>query len=310
MPAQTPWYVGVQVPLPPAPFVLTDTSGNPQDASGGTGTVVATVTLPDLTTSTPAVSRAGLGSYTANYTTTQAGHHIVTWSVPGTTPGSFTDSFEVQPALDTTIVSLAEAKEILHLTQTSQFDPVVQGYNSAITTWIEYVVGPCVQQAVIEVLPADGTEIALSKPPVISLTSWTTTPSFLASSGIAVPSPPSPMFPMRVYGITYPTTALSLDPARGIVRHQAGLPFIFGSYVWQYQAGRPVIPNNVYEAAKIALKHVYAVERGGQAGGTQAGYGESEAAAVSTGFGFAVPNRAIQLLTPTPSAIVQRAAIA
>jgi len=308
MPAQTPWYVGVQVPLPS--FTLTDVTGNPQDASGGTGTVVATVTLPDGTTSLPAVTRIGVGLYNATYTTTQAGHHIVTWSAPGTTPGSYTDTFEVQPALDTTIVSLAEAKEILHLTGTVQFDMVIQGYNSAITSWIEYVVGPCVVQSVVEVLPHDGIVVALSKPPVISLTSWTATPTFLANSGIAVPSPPSPMFPMRVYGITYPTTALSLDPARGLVTHQAGLPFIFGSYVWQYQAGRPFIPNNVYEAAKIALKHLYAVERGGQAGGTQAGYGESETSAVSTGFGFAVPNRAVELLTPTPSAIVQRAAIA
>jgi hypothetical protein len=305
VPNHTPWYVGVQVPLA---YTLTDSSGNPQDASGGTGTVVATVTLPDLTTSPPAVSRTGLGNYAANYTTTQTGHHFVTWAVPGTVPGSYTDTFEVQPPLDTTIVSLAEAKEILKLGSTAQFDPVVQGYNSAITEWVQYVCGPVVQQAVAEVLPADGLVVALSQFPVLSLTSWVSPPSWLAASGIPVPVPASPMFPMRVYGITYPTAALSLDPKRGLVRHQAGLPFIFGDYVWQYQAGRPVIPNGIYEACKIALKHVYAVERGGQAGGTQAAYGESEAAAVPTGFGFSVPNRAIQLLQPSSGP--QRAAIA
>lgn len=308
MPATTPWYVGVQVPLS---YTNTDSSGNPQDASGGTGTVVFTVTLPDGTTATPAASHVGAtgsGQYSALYTTTQAGHH--TWNVviPGTTPGAYTDTFEVQPATDATIVSLAEAKEILKLTGTAQFDPVIQGYNGAITNWIEYVVGPVIQQTIVEVLPADGVDQALSKPPVISLVNWTTTPAFLAGSGIAVPAPPSPMFPMRVYGITYPGSALSLDPARGIVRHQAGLPFIFGSYVWQYLAGRPVIPWGIYEAAKIALKHLYAVERGGQAGGTQAAYGESEAQAVQTGFGFLVPNRALQLLMPF--SVVQRAAIA
>jgi hypothetical protein len=149
----------------------------------------------------------------------------------------------------------------------------------------------------------------LSKPPVISLTSWTVTPSFLAGSGIAVPSPPSPMYPMRVYGITYPTSALSLDPARGLVRHQSMLPFIFGDYVWQYQAGRAVIPAGIYEAAKITLKHLYAVERGPGGGGTQAGgYGESEAAATATPFGFAVPNRAIEMLDPFRG--TQRAAVA
>lgn len=308
MPAQTPWYVGVQVPVPPNPFVLTDSNGNPADASGGTGAVVATITLPDGTTSTPAVSRSGLGTYAATYTTTQAGHHIVVWAVPGTTPGSYTDTFEVQPALDGTIVSLAEAKEILKLGATAQFDPVIQGYNAAITNWVEYVCGPVVQQTVIEVLPADGVDMALSQFPVVALVNWTTTPTFLAGSGIPVPVPASPMFPMRVYGITYPGSALSLDPKRGIVRHQAGLPFIFGSYVWQYTAGRPVIPNAIYEACKIALKHMYAVERGGQAGGTQAAYGETEAAASATGFGFSVPNRAVELLQPFSGPM--RAAIA
>ena len=111
MPATTPWYVGVQVPVPPAPFVLTDTTGNPQDA---TGAVVVTITLPDGTTATPAVTHAGLGTYQATYTTTQPGHHIVSWSAAGTTPGAYTDTFEVQPSTDQTIVSLAEAKEILH----------------------------------------------------------------------------------------------------------------------------------------------------------------------------------------------------
>jgi hypothetical protein len=308
MPAATPWYVGVQVPLT---FTLTDSNGTAQNASGGTGTVVATVTLPDGTTSLPAVSApGGTGVYAAVYTTTQVGHHIVTWAVPGTTPGSYTDTFEVQPALDTTLVSLAEAKEILKLTATAQYDPVVQGYNSAITAWIESVVGPCVQRTVVEVLPADGLAQALSQPPVISLTPWVSTPFFLANSGIPIPSPASPMYPMRIYGITYPAAALSLDPYRGIVKHQSGLPFIFGDYAWQYLAGRAVVPSSAYEAAKIALKHLYGVERGGQPGGTQAGYGSSEAEGVQTGFGFAVPNRAIQLLTATPGSGAYRAAVA
>lgn len=61
-----------------------------------------------------------------------------------------------------------------------------------------------------------------------------------------------------------------------------------------YWAGRKVIPWGIYEAAKITLKHVWAVERGGVA--QDASFGESETTPV--GVGFAVPNRAVQLLTP------------
>jgi hypothetical protein len=299
MPAATPWYVGVQVPLP---FTLTDSTGAAQDASGGTGTVVATVTLPDGTTSTPAVTHvgaAGSGQYQALYTTTQAGHHIITWAVAGTTPGSYTDSFEVQAATDPTIVSLAEAKEILKLS-TAQYDLQVQGHNAACTDVIEYYCGPVVQRTIIEELPSHGTEMFLSKPPVLQLLAWTVLPAQFSAQGITLPSPPSPMLRTRLYGLEYPLTQLHVDNERGIVTHTGGLPFIYCAYAWQYSAGRVIIPAGIYEAAKVILKHLYAVERGGQAGGTQAAYGESET--TMTPLGFAIPNRAFEMMRPQMAA--------
>jgi hypothetical protein len=286
MPATAPWYVGAVVPLP---FTNTDMTGAPQNAT----TVVVTVTQPDGTIQTPTVTHGGTGVYTAAFTTTLVGHHTVSWvATDATYPGAFTDTFEVQSNLDPTIVSLAEAKDILHLTGTTAFDAKIQGYNGAITNWIEYVCGPVVVQTVTERLPSTGVMQALSKPPVISLVAWTVAPPGLGGSGIVVPSPPSPMFPTMFFGIPYPLTQLYVDPRTGIVTHTSGLPFIYGSYLWQYQAGRLVIPFGIYEAAKIALKHLFMVERGG--GAVEAGDSET----VATGFGFAVPNRAVELLTP------------
>jgi len=309
VPSATPWYAGVQVPLA---FTLTDSVGNAQDASGGTGTVVATVTLPDGTTATPTVSHvgsAGSGQYAAVYTTSQPGHHIVTWSVPGTIPGSYTDSFEVQPATDQTIVSLAEAKEILKLTGTAQYDPVIQGYNGAVTSVVEYYCGPVVQQTVSETLPSHGTELMLSKPPVIALIPWASVPAQLVPLGITLPVPPSPMIRTRVYGIEWPMAQLYVDNERGIVSHTSGLPFFYCAYIWQYTAGRPIVPWNIYEASKVILKHLYAVERGGQPAGTQAAYGQSEAGVTMTPFGFAIPNRAIQLMRPSMGAASSMVAV-
>lgn len=294
MPAQTPWYTGVQVPLNPP--VNTDSAGVAQDASGGTGSVVFTVTLPDGTTSSPAPVHGATGVYTAVFTSTQPGHHIWSVTIPGTTPGSYTDSFEVQPATDQTIVSVAEAKEILKLTSTTQYDPVIAGYNGAVTVVTEYYCGPCVQQTIVEELPSHGTELMLSKPPVLALLPWTALPAQFAAQGITLPVPPSPMLRTRVYGIEWPLAQLHVDQERGIVTHTSGLPFFYCSYAWQYSAGRLIIPANIYEASKIILKHLFAVERGGQAGGTQAAYGQSEAGVTQTPFGFAIPNRAIELM--------------
>jgi hypothetical protein len=291
MPATSPWYQGAQVPLT---FPLTDTTGTPRNASL-LSSVVATVIAPDGTSSAPAVTNTTTGTYTAAYTTSQTGHHIVVWDCTDATyPGAFTDTFEVQAQQDPTIVSQAEAKEILHLTSTTEFDAIIQGYNAAATNWIEYVCGPVIQQTVTETLPARGTETILGRPPVLELVAWTQVPPELANLGITLPSPPSPMLRTRVYGIEWPLSQLYCDPRRGIVTHTSGLPFYYCSYVWQYLAGRLVIPAGIYEAAKIVLEHLFMVERGGAAGAATPGEDET----VATGFGFAVPNRALTLLQP------------
>lgn len=294
MPSTTPWYVGTQVPLT---WTSTDTSGAPHEAATATVTVVA----PDGTTSTPAVTHLGSGAYTATYTTAQAGHHVVSWAAAGTGgfADAFGDTFEVQALPDPTIVSLAEAKEILHLTTTTEFDSIIQGYNAAATGWIEYVCGPVVQQTITEELPVHGMETVLTKPPVLALVPWAAVPADLAALGIVLPDPPSPMIRTQVYGIEYPASQLHVDNARGIVTQTSRLPFFYGAYRWQYTAGRPVIPGGIYEAAKIVLEHLFMVERGGAAAGLTAGESED---ATMTGYGFAVPNRAVSLLMPYSAA--------
>jgi hypothetical protein len=300
VPAVTPWFAGAQVPVPP--FLLTDTTGAPQNAVGGLSRVTATVYLPDGTTVTPAVTNPSTGTYAAVYTSTQAGHHTVVWiSIDATYPGTFSDSFEVQPQQDATIVSLAEAKEILHQTASTANDAKIQGYNAAATNWIEWHCGPVVVQTVVERLPVGGLVVQLSKLPLISLTAWTTIPAQLATAGIVVPSPASPMFPTRMFGVSYPLSQLYADPVLGTVTHTSGLPFYYGEYLWQYQAGRPVIPAGIYEAAKIVLKQLWMVE----AAGTGTGTGTGDEETTMTPMGFAVPNRAIELLAPfaEPAAI-------
>lgn len=288
MPATSPWYQGAAVPLT---WTSTDTQGSPFE---GTTSVTLKVTAPDGTTSLPTVTHAGGGVYWVSFTSTQAGHHLVAWTA--TAPGladAFCDSFEVQPAQDGTIVSLAEAKEILQMTGTTDYDAVLQGYNAAATNVVEYMCGPVVRQTVTETIPSRGTVVCLSKPPVIGLQAWTQVPAELAATGITVASPPSPMLRTRLYGIEWPLDELYCDPRRGIVTHTSGLPFFYCAYVWQYQAGRVVIPAALYEAAKVILEHLYQVKRGG-VGAQDVAAGES----VTTlpGFGFAIPNRALELL--------------
>lgn len=289
MPATSPWFQGSVVPLS---WVNTDTAGNAQDAA----TVTLAITLPDGTMASPAptVEHDGLGQYSAQYTTVQAGHHVILWQAADATyPGAWADSFEVQPSADGTIVSLAEAKEILRLTGTTDQDAILQGYNASATRAIEHMCGPVVRQVITETIPAKGTVTILGKPPVIALQSWTQVPPELAGTGITVASPASPMLRTRLYGIEWPLEQLYCDPRRGIVTHTSGLPFFYCAYIWQYVAGRPVIPSSIYEATKIILEHLWQVKRGGTSAQDVAA---GQSVTVIPGIGFAIPNRALGLL--------------
>lgn len=291
-------YIGQPVPLT---FPLTDASGNPQQAVSTPP--VCTVTLPDLTTQTPAVTYAG-SQYTATGPSPQAGHYLVSWSCTDATyPGGMTDSYNVSGASELSILSLAESRRTLRIdpSDTSE-DDFIRDFSPAVTAVVEWYCGPVLQQAVTERLPAGGLTIQLSKPPVLGLTAWTTIPAALATAGIAIPNPPSPMFPTRVFGVSYPISQLYADPVLGTVNHTSGLPFYYGEYIWSYQAGRVVIPDCILDGSRAILRHIFGMERGG-AGGSASMAADEET--TDTPMGFAVPNRALELMTPEklPAAI-------
>jgi hypothetical protein len=295
-----PIYAGNPVPLT---FPLADANGNPVNAVATQP--VLTVTLPDLTTATPAVSNPGTGIYRAVYKTVQAGHHLVSWTcADATNPGGYADEFDVWSTASSNVLSLADAKGILSVAPgNTAYDDLIQKVNASITAWLEWYCGAIVPQTVTEELRVGGMVVQLSRPPVNSLVAWTSVPpQFAADTSRVVPTPPSPMYPVMVFGVTYPLSQLYCDVKKGTVRHTSGLPFYYGPYLWMYQAGYSLIPQGVRFAASVTLRHLYGLERGG-AGVAAAGAADEET--TQTPFGFAVPNRAIEALAPfeNPAAI-------
>jgi hypothetical protein len=303
VPASSPWYQGAAVPLT---WTSTDTDGNPFEAASPT----LTVTAPDGTTSSPPVTHNGSGSYSAAFTSTLAGHHLVAWSAAsGSNADAFSDSFEVQPASDPTIVSLAEAKEILQLAGTTSQDMLLQGYNAAASEVADYICGPVVTRQVTEVVRAQGRALVLSYAPVRTDLGTALDPSNRrdgsTTNGIVS------ITPLLTYGFMYDIAQLLVDPDTGIVRHLAGLPFFYSGdpYAqWKvtYWAGRKIIPAAVYQGCKIILEHLYMIKRGGAAAQDVA---SGESVTVVPGFGFAIPNRALELFN-TASGQASRAAFA
>jgi hypothetical protein len=294
----SPYDLGASVPPGDIVLQLEDGSGNPADPDDPP---VLTITLPDRTTATPGVSSVSTGSWALEdpWTVTQAGHHLWVWSWSGALVAAspVVDSFEVRESPDVTIIALSEAREILKIPDgDTSHDNDIRGYSTAITEWTEQKVGRVITRQVTEVVRAQGRVLTLGNPPVRTDlgTTLDTTNRRDGSTTNGLVS----ITPLLTYGFMYDISDLLVDEPTGIVRHVAGLPFFysgdpFAQFEAVYWAGRKVIPWGITEGCKIALKHLYAVERGG-APSRAVGYGESETTAI--GYGYAIPNRAAEMI--------------
>ena len=253
---------------------ITDAAGAP--ANGGT--VTLTVTQPDGTAypgSPFTVTPAPTGQYDKDVLTTQAGRLVGYWLSTGANAGSETQVFDVRPTSDPSIISLADAKKHLNIpaTRTTDDDEIL-AWVQAITAVVENRVGPVVPRTVVERVES-GYVLQLRKAPVLSVTSINT----WLNSG-------------TVYGVLN----LRIDADTGVVENMNGYPFTGGPFEVTYRAGRIVTPANVLQAVKIILKHLWETQRG--ASGLPLDNIAGDESVVINGFGYAVPNRALELLQP------------
>ncbi|WP_037605839.1 Ig-like domain repeat protein [Streptacidiphilus rugosus] len=261
-------------------FTATDTAGTPATPAG----ITVTVTLPDGSTATPTPQLVSTGVYQALYLTTQAGRHTYRWLAtgvpgPGVGVGALTDSFDVEPAVAGTVLSLQDCRDTLNVTSTAT-DAKIRTYSAAITGVLEKLCGPIVVRQVTERYLESGESevLMLRKTPVFQ------------PAGQAYPI--AAITPVLTYGVTYDVSLLTVDKSTGLLRHVAGIPFWNGPYDITYSCGRPVIPDNILTAARIILRHLWSLERGG-AGANSIGYPADDAVML---YGFSIPNRALELL--------------
>ena len=76
---------------------LTITVRNSSGVAANAGSVACTITQPDGTSSTPAVSNTGTGTYSAGFTPTQAGRHLIRWVATGANASSLPTSSTRSP---------------------------------------------------------------------------------------------------------------------------------------------------------------------------------------------------------------------
>ncbi|MGW4040469.1 hypothetical protein ACWEIM_30040 [Streptomyces sp. NPDC004778] len=251
-----------------------------QDPAGALTTAdaaVVTVTLPGGATVTPAATESapGTGRYLADYVSSVPGRHTVRWVFTGPAD-AYTDSFDVRPLAPPTILSLADAKRHLKLPPgRSDRDDEIRGWTESITRGIEGMCGPVVVRTVEERHEARrARSIALRHTPALELTSVTS---------------------VQPGGTGYAVDDLDLDPDTGMVRRLDG-GTLTGLLQFVYTAGRPIVSANITAAARIIVQHLWRTTQG--PGRPQLGTGDFDVTEPIAGFGYAIPNRALQLLEP------------
>lgn len=171
------------------------------------------------------------------------------------------------------LLTLVEAKAQLDI-QTASSDDELQAYIDAVTPVIERHVGPVETRPVTETIEGRGATMCLAQIPAVALVS--VTPALTAGG------------PLELSG-------LFLDAPKGIVYHRTGT---FAGTLWTvvYTAGRGAVPPTINLAARLLVAHLWRTQYGSARGG-----GGSDDYAVTEpvpGFGYAVPNRVLELLEP------------
>ncbi|MFB7711589.1 hypothetical protein [Streptomyces sp. NPDC056105] len=173
------------------------------------------------------------------------------------------------------MLTLAEAKAQLDI-ETGTDDVELQAYIDGLGPVIERYVGPVEIRTVTE--QVDGWKlIALTQAPVVSLVSLT---------------------PVLDGGLAVSLAEVTVNPDSGVVRRRDGAPFYGGPWTAVYSAGRVAeggdIPPTISLAARILLQHLWRTQYG-----SARGQGSADDFSVTEpipGFGYAVPNRVLQLL--------------
>ncbi len=133
----------------------------PDGALVTAATAALTITLPDGTTTRPPVPAADpVGVYTVDYVPEQAGRHLVRWQWTGPA-AAYTDAVDVRPADVPLILSLADARDHLRVSGTSQ-DENIRAWLEATTRCVEAIVGPVVRRTVVEDHDVSGWTLMLS----------------------------------------------------------------------------------------------------------------------------------------------------
>ncbi|MGW0647890.1 head-tail connector protein [Streptomyces umbrinus] len=174
------------------------------------------------------------------------------------------------------LLTLEEAKAQLDIDGTGD-DVELQAYIDALTAPIERHIGPVEVREFTETIEGRSASVCLSHIPAVALVS---------------------VEPAVDEGDALELSKLVLDGATGIVRYRGGT-FAGTLWRWVYTAGRTEEMPTINLAARILLQHLWRTQYGASRGLSAVGGGDDfNVTEPIAGWGYAIPNRVLQLLEP------------
>lgn len=233
--------------------------------------VTLTVTLPDGTTATPTVSNPSTGSYTATYTPAAAGRFTARWVATGTNACAYTTEFTVDDPALLSLVSLAEFKTHLNITATTSDDELRDTLTAATAAAEGWCNRALTRRSVTETYDGGTHALRLRTPVALSVTTVTENSVTVASTGWQLDSG----VVLRRLSGTSPST------------WTAGVGVVSVTYATGVQ-GRDL---DIARRGVLGIgKHLWDTQRGAMR------IGPRDDDQWVPGMGFAIPNRASQLL--------------
>jgi len=263
-----------------ATFTTVDNSGALADPSE----VTLVVTYPDQTSDTLTytgtdISRASIGSFYVDFTTDQEGLWKFAWS--STTPVNSITEYESVVAYRS-IVSMADMKQYLHVTSTTQ-DSLLRDLMHDATELIEKHCGTLVTRTFTDDHIPGYYKSALRMPhgPIIDATSDITITTYWDG------------------GPTWTQTeggGFIVNPYAGVIELKSRISFWDGPWKATYIGGRKIIPGRLVLAAKIIIDDLWALHRETASDPLSPSYDEEMAMMERMPVGYEMPPQAWNLV--------------
>lgn len=268
----------------PLGITITDSTG----AVANAGAVTCTIYLPDGTTSSGGITNPSTGLYNCDFTPTQTGRHAVKWLATGTNASAYSDEFTVRDFTELGIVSLDEVKQHLNIPSTdTSMDEELRQFMDAASDLAESYVGQVLGRRTFTSELYDGGAdcIRIRNPKAISITSVYENGALVQPSGYALD-----YTGQRLYRVGSST----LYATNSYGYWTAGFNNVSVTYV----AGYVNPPMAAKQGVLEIIRHLWQTQRGTMSvlGRTLAG---DELTPATTGAGYSLPRRAMELLDPT-----------